>query len=504
VDTICQPVSTESPISEARAFTEEEKVKIALISEIMTPDGYAEKRLGLKLHPTQRKVIQDLFKPGSRLVVRCSNEVGKTQVMTTAAILYAIEIRNAMVVSTAGVFRQVSDQLIPSLKRFSHLFDPKLWAFQDSSIKKYDAKSRTWTDAYVGFSASDEHGFQGFHSTADRPLLIIIDEAQGVANDIFRAAEDRCNPTWFMACGSPGDPSGTFYEMETSQAKHYTHHKLTRLECLKENGYWLDREAITRLIEKHGETNPFIQSTVFGNFSESVEDAMISLTEYDRCFDNPPTFLKGTNQIHGFCDFAAGRDKNCFALRVGNRVEIKRKWVQRDTMSAVGEFLSMFVEARKEHGLDASMVSGDADGLGLPMVQRMRELDWAINEFHGGAAERFRNGYRNKIAEAWGEGIKKIKACQVILPDDPDLKAQILGRKGKHNSSGQLEIEKKEEYKKRCGSSPDEADAFFGCLMPPPQVQVFNLNTGFQQRNIRQTRPWEEVLQERSPDGRRF
>lgn len=427
----------------------------------------------MKLHPKQAAVLRDLFQPKSRLCVRCANEIGKTSVLATVAILYAIEIRNAMVVSTAGVFRQVTDQLVPCLKKFAHLFDPKTWDFQDSGIKRFDNKSKLWIDAYVGFSASNEHGFQGFHATVDRPLLIIIDESQGVAPDIFRAAEDRCNPTWFMALGSPGDPAGTFYEMETSQAKHYSHHKITRLECLKEDGWWLERSAIDRLIAKHGETNPFIQSTVFGEFSQIVQDAMISLAEYDRCLNNPPQFQRG--DVHGFCDFAAGRDKNCFSLRTGNRVEIKRKWVERDTMAAIGQFIGMFVEARKVIGIKAQEISGDADGLGLPMVQRMRECDWPINEFHGGAKERFGNGYRNQIAEAWGEGIKKIKNCAVILPEDMDLKAQILGRKGKPNSSGELEIEKKEDYKKRAGESPDEADAFFGSLMPSPQCGSVNL-----------------------------
>jgi len=446
-----------------------EQKQAELIAALSTPDGYAEHRLGMKLHPKQKAVLKDIFsKEGSRVVSRNANETGKTRRVLCAAILYAIEIRGAIAVSTAGTFRQVEGQLLPALNSFAHLFDTRLWQFQKTGIKRFDAKNKLWEDAYTGVSTDNEHYFQGYHKDENRPLFIAIDECQGVAAEIVRAAEDRCNPTWFLATGSPGDPAGAFYEMETSKAKHYTHHKMSRLECLAEDGWWLNRADIQRLIDKHGESNPFIQSTVFGNFSEIVLDAMISLSEYDRCFENPPQPIRG--ELHAFCDFAAGRDKNCFAFRCGNKVEIVRKWVMRDTMAAVGEFIGMFIEKRKSHGLTPDKVSGDADGLGLPMVQRMRELDWPINEFHGGAEERFGEGYRNKIAEAWGEGIKKIKACQVILPDDPDLKAQILGRKARPNSSGQLEIEKKEDYKKRCGESPDEADAFFGCLMPAPRL----------------------------------
>lgn len=441
---------------------------------LATPDGYARERLGMKLHPKQAAVLRDIFsRNGSRVVSRCANEVGKTRRVLCAAILYAIEIRGAVVVSTAGTFRQVEGQLIPALNSYAHLFDPKKWDFQSTGIKRYDEKNKLWADAYSGISTDNEHYFQGYHKDENRPLFIAIDECQGVKPEICNAAEDRCNPTWFLATGSPGDPQGAFYEMETSKAKYYTHHKITRMECLVEDGWWLDRADIQRLIDKHGETNPFVQSTVFGNFSQIVADALISLGEYDRCLENPPLYQRGSN--HGFCDFAAGRDKNVFALRTGNKVEIKRKWVERDTMSAVGQFLGIFVDGRKECGLKSEDISGDADGLGLPMIHRMRELDWPINEFHGNAHERFSNGYRNQIAEAWGEGIKKIKSCAVILPPDPDMKAQILGRKGKPNSSGQLEIEKKEDYKKRCGESPDEADAFFGALMPAPQAKSVNL-----------------------------
>ena len=445
-----------------------------------TPDGYAELRLGMKLHPKQAAVLRDIFsRDGSRVVSRCANEVGKTRRVLCAAILYAIEIRDAVVVSTAGVYRQIEDQLIPALKSYAHLFSPAKWEFQATGIKRYDEKTKQWTHAYSGVSTKDEHYFQGYHKDVGRPLFIAIDECQGVSREICQAAEDRCNPTWFLATGSPGSPEGSFYEMETKNVAHYTHHKISRMECLAEDGWWLERSAIERLVAKHGENNPFVQSTVFGNFTNIVEDALISLTEYDRCLEDPPPFADGDQ--HAFCDFAAGRDKNVVAHRRGNRVELRRKWVERDTMSAVGGFLREFVALEKEHGLTPDRISGDGDGLGLPMIHRLRELKWPINEFHGGSEERFNQGYRNQIAEAWGEGIARIKRGAVILPADPDLKAQIIGRKGRVNSSGLLEIEKKEDYKKRAGESPDEADAVLCAMMPAPQMKAFNLIEAAQQ-----------------------
>lgn len=440
---------------------------------IMTPDGYARVRLGMKLHPKQAAVLRDLFKPKSRVVSRNANETGKTRRVLTAAILYAIEILGARVVSTAAVGRQLTEQLVPSLKGYAHLYDPKLWQFQDGGIKRYDSKNRTWIDAYTCVAAKDEDYFQGYHRDDNQPLFIAVDESQGALDTILNAAEHRCNPDYFLMTGSPGDPQGGFYDAETSKAKYYTHHKMSRFECLKEDGWWLDRADIDRMIEMHGEGNPFIQSTVYGEFSQTVEGALISLREYDRCVDSPPVWSRGDR--HAFCDFAAGRDKNVLAVRVGNKVWIERKWVERDTMSAIGQFISMFVKLKKEWGFQDYEISGDADGLGLPMLQRIREVGWNINEFHGGSSPRFNDGYRNAVGECWGEGIQKIKNCAVVLPTDLDLKAQCFGRKAKHNSSGKLELESKEDMKKRGLSSPDEADACLCALMPAPQLNSTSL-----------------------------
>src|SRR5690348_325849 len=104
------------------------------VARLVRPDTYAEDRLGLKLHPKQAAILRDLFPPpskakGSRLSVRKANEVGGTRSVVAIAILFAIEILKAQVISTAGSWKQVAEQLIPALKRFQHLYPG--WSFLD-------------------------------------------------------------------------------------------------------------------------------------------------------------------------------------------------------------------------------------------------------------------------------------------------------------------------------------------------------------------------------------
>ena len=429
------------------------------MARLARPHTYATDRLGFKLHPKQSAVLKDLFVKGSRVSVRCANEVGKTSHIGVAAILYALEILGAQAISTAGVWMQVAQQLVPALKRHSHRFPS--WDFQETAIKI------NGVDRYVGFSTRDEGFAQGFHRRDGMPLLGIVDEAAAVKPQVISGIEDRCNPDYFLIMGSPLDPAGAFYDIETSLSKFYSHHHISQLDCLEKDGYWMAQAAIDRKIQKYGQDNPFVQSNVFGEFSQIVAGALLSLSEFDACLESEHDIIwERQEDRHAFFDFAAGRNKNVFAIRVGTKVWVVKKWTDFNTMSACGEFLALFRKMQREYGLRQEEVDGDADGLGLPMIHRLREMGLHINAFHGGGKPRFNDDYANAVSEAWGEGAGMIKRKTHILPRDADFKAQALGRKLKRNSAGKFQLEPKEDMIKRGLESPDEADALFGAMMP--------------------------------------
>lgn len=439
------------------------------VVQLHQPDTYAAERLGLRLHPKQAAILRELFPDPSvsrraRLSVRKANEVGGTRSVVAAAILYAIEILKAQVISTAGKWLQVQEQLIPALKRFQHLYPA--WNFLDSAIKV------NGIDRYVGFSTTSGYA-QGFHRTEETPLVAIVDEAGLVEPGIFDDIEDRCNPEYFMAIGAPMDPVGTFYDMETKLNKFYTHHHISQMDCLTRDGWWLELADIERKIEKHGRENPFILSNVFGEFGMMVENALISLLEWESCLNQPPEWRPDREQRHGFIDFAAGRNKNVFAARVGNKTWIAKKWTERNTMVTVGECLAVYKQLERDYGFMPEEIEGDADGLGLPIVQRCHEVGLMIREYHGGTAPLLDQRYANRISEAWGLATNKIKNREHIIPADSDLKSQALTRQTKRNSDGKFKLESKEDLAKRGLDSPDEADAVFNAMMPCPVSKPF-------------------------------
>lgn len=453
---------------------------------LASPSGYARARLGFKLHPKQAAVLDDLFsKRKTRLAFRCGNEVGKTSRVAVAAILYALEIRGARVQMTSGSDRQLKEQLVPNLKRQAHKFPG--WEFLDRSIKI------NGINQFLAYAARDEGTFQGFHEESDGKdqieQLILVDECAAVRDEIIGAAEDRCNPTWLLFMGSPLDPIGKFYRMSKELAAFYSLHRLTKLDCLVSRGGWLPDEDVARLIAKncslsieqanqilrdgeHGGLvkDPLTLSAVFAEFSSFVEDALLTLTEYEKCEENPPP-ERGVDR-HAFFDFAGGRAKNVAAVRLGNRVWIEKKWVEPNEMTACGEFIQILKRLQREIGLRPEEVDGDGDGLGGPMVRRIQELGWPINDFHGGMAARFDEQYGNAWSEAWGNTAGRLKECSIILPKDDELRGQLLGRKIKRNSKGKFILESKEEMRSRNVPSPDEADAVCCAVMPSIQLRA--------------------------------
>lgn len=435
-----------------------------LVAEVLSkPWTYAEFKLRKKLHPTHTAVLKDLYPQGSKVFLRCGNEVGKTSSVAVSAILWHADILQGLTVSTAGAWRQIESQLVPCLKQHAHLFPG--WRFNDSSIV-VDGVER-----YVGVSAKDQGRFQGFHNKPGCPLLIIIDEGAAVPEDIFQAAEERCNPMRLLIMGSPLDPTGMFYRCSTDLAKFYKQHKLSQLQCLREDGYWLDRSDIDRKISKWGPEHPIVLSSVHADFALTVEGALLTLREWESAIEYGPTLKEG-NHRHVFLDFAAGRDENVIGVAHGNKAWIEAAWREKNTMAAIGEFITRLNKLKQSIGLKPSEVEGDADGMGIVFCQALAEAGWPVRQFHGGTAPRYTSGqYANLSAEIWTEGTQAIRRREWLLPRDEELKGQLITRKTARNSKGLMLLESKEDMAKRGVSSPDRADALLGAMARLPMVE---------------------------------
>lgn len=422
-----------------------------------TPAGFAAGILGLKLYPWQVRILNELETAG-KISVRCCNEAGKTTYLAAPMILWVMAcFAGATIVITSGSWRQVKEQLFPAIQRFAPMLPG--WDIQETRVIAPNGSR------LVGFSTDDAGLFEGFHVGAggheETPLLIIVDEAKSVRETIFEAI-DRCRPTWLVMLSSPGVCTGRFYRSHTSERAHYRTHVVTAADCPH-----IDPKVLADIVERYGPQHWFVRSSIHAEFTEDPNSGLIvPLAMLERCVKGVVAWKQG--DIAAACDFAAGGDENVLAVRMGNKVRIEKAWREANTMAAAGEFIAMF----RSLGLKPGQITGDADGLGRPVIDRMAELGWPINQLHANAKAHDPRIYANRSAELWGTAKEAIERGEILLPDDPVLIQQLADRKWKRWSDGTLQLESKKDMRARGATSPDRADAVVTALADLAQIMA--------------------------------
>ena len=427
---------------------------------LSTPDGFATAMLAMNLYPKQRDVLRAIAPAGSVVSFRSCNEGGKTKRVICAAILWHLTMfPKGHIISTSGSYRQIKDQLLPSLHTYSNRFPH--WNFLHTPRIETESINCFWE----GFSTNDAGKFEGHHEDVDAPLLIIVDEAKTVKDDIFQAIE-RCKPTRLLIASSPGYAEGEFYRSHTTRAKFYKTFVQRATDC----PHWKP-EDIAKLREKWGADHPLFKSMVEADFMESVADAVIDLKALEDLMADPPNEKPGERKA--FCDFAWGGDgdENVLAFRNGNLVTLEETFRADNLHAICGRFIAAFSRL----GLKAHQIDGDEGGGGKLICDQLQAMGWRINRVNNGESPRYSDHYSNLAAEMWFEGAKQIARREIVLPDDDDLRGQMLDRKRIPHAKGKLAVESKRDMKKRSVPSPDRADAVFGVMTPVRRLESINL-----------------------------
>lgn len=400
----------------------------------------------------QSQLLAAVARHGSRVTALTCNGAGKTSIILTALIFWHLAtFPHSKVVSTSGAWRQLQSQLAPAIK--AQLPNFPGWEFSESS---FTLRAPNGSE-YLGFSTNDEGKAEGYHGNkledylapSKGPLLIVVDEAKTVPTGVFQAF-DRCTYQRLLYLSSGGWAEGVFYDSHKAESvfqKFVIPAKLCPHADHKKNA---------EIIEKWGLDHPFVKSTIFAQFMSSAENAVFDGKAVENAMSGK--IRHDTGRRVAALDFAAGGDENVLAIAEGNKVRIIKAWSERDTMKACAEFIALL----KAENMKPEDCWGDDEGIGRPMMDAMRTLGWSIRRHRNGEAAR-RDAYFNAGAEMWGEAAQSIARGQVILPADSDLAHQLTARKWL-TGKATLQLESKEELRRRGLTSPDRADAVLMAL----------------------------------------
>ncbi len=420
--------------------------------------------------PKQDAILQSIV-DNPRTVVRAPNGAGKTRVAAQAVLYASALFEHTYVVTTASSTRQMMLlwKDVHDLYRSSRI---KLGGELLQTTLRFP-KLRTICQ---GFSTDDAAKFEGFH---EERIFVILDEAKSIPQSIFDAMERLlASGKWVrvLIISSPGSPIGPFYDCFNRNGDLYQQFHISMGESPYVRPEWIEERK-----KKWGENSPLYMSAVCGDFSIDADGRiLIPLTYVQRIFENPPEEVNGP--LAGGVDLAAGGgDESVFSIFRGNKQIALKRWNRRDTMVTCGRIINIC----KEFSLAPGNVTVDSGGLGGPICDRLRELGWDVNRFNFGGRSFEPDRYYDAGAEVWDKAREKIERQQVILidPDGPDgisaddLKTQLCSRMTKPRSDGLIQLESKEEMRKRQLPSPDLADATILSMIGRRKCELNILNS---------------------------
>lgn len=239
---------------------------------------FGEEVLGLPLYDWQCRAIEPFDGASEKLTLvslATPNGSGKSSfVIPTLVLGWLAMFPKGRVVLTTADGRQLDSQVMPAIN--SHRSKFPEWKFIDRQVHTPTGGQ------FVAFTTDNCGRAEGWHKLDDieGPLLVIVDEAKSVPEDIFSAI-DRCTYNAILLTSSPGRMAGTFYDSQFKPELGYIPISVGLKDCPH-----ITQDKIDRIVAKHGPNSPFTRSALHGEFIE--------------IFDGDPVYYAYNAQVHEF------------------------------------------------------------------------------------------------------------------------------------------------------------------------------------------------------------
>lgn len=458
------------------------------------PVRWAEERLGDTLW-SQQKVILESVRDNRRTAVRSCHEIGKSFI-AAVVIGWWIDthpIGDAFVVTSAPTAKQVAAILWREIGRVHTRggLPGRVTATEWKAVP-IDAQGRQGKEELIAFGRKpddyDPTAFQGIHAPA---VLVVFDEADGIIPLLWEAADSLIanDDSKQLVIGNPDNPQSEFRNackpgsgynvigISAFMSPNFTGEKLppkvlkqligpTYVEEKRKKWAprWVWNEEGTEVICPPGvdplDTHPYWQSKILGRFPERSEEGGL-IPEVWVTAARHRNLPKGGPVVLGV-DVGGGGDASTIGLRQGGHFRIIHEDRNPDTMGTTGKV----VEYLDKYNAEKAQV--DVIGIGKGVVDRGKELDRPFVGIHVGEKATDPSRFVNQRAEWYWNLREKFEHGQVSLDeDDEDTAAELIELRYKRLSSGKIQIESKDDMKRRGIPSPNRAEAMMLAFAEP-------------------------------------
>lgn len=441
------------------------------------PVTWAQQRCKIHLWSIQQEIARSIL-VNKRTAVQSCHGVGKSFLAATMASWWVDTHppEQTMVVSTAPSLDQVHGVLWEEIRGIHSR------AGLPGVVQRTDRWLVGGRLVGVGRKPPDhsESAFQGYHR---KYVLVIIDEACGIPEWLWTAAEtittaDTCR---ILAIGNPDDPNSRFrhvcdgsrktpwasYKISAFDSPNFTDEDVPESvrELLTTRQWVEDRRA------EWGEDNPLYIAKVLGEFPSDHPWSVVRLTDTYVCRLEQVRAREELVPVELGVDVGGGGDDTVVRERRGMRAG--REWREHSDRPEL--IARLVVHAINVTG--ATCVKVDSNGIGHGLVGELRNLkelghhDAKVYGVNVSEKATRPDLYFNLRSQLWWE-VGRL-GCESRAHDFSEMEnadatiAQLLEPRYEHDLKGRVKVEPKDETRKRLGRSPDNADALLLAYFQP-------------------------------------
>ncbi len=426
---------------------------IELVADwIDDPVLFVRQALGVEdVEDWQAQVLRDLVKH-DRIAIRSGHGVGKSALMAWVILWFLFTRYPAKIPCTAPTAHQLYDVLWSELGRWHRNLCERLpWLGQRLSL---GADRLAWAEAPTEVFAAartarreSPEALQGFHSDN---LLFLIDEASGVDDIVFEVAGGALSTPGakILMAGNPTRNTGYFHRAFHADRGRW---RTFAVPCSASSR--VDPAYIADMAERYGEDSDIYRVRVQGEFPNASALQFIPSDIVAYCRQYKAESYQDQPRILGVDVARFGDDQTVLLIRQGRKVLSVARYRGLDTMHVA----DMVIECMQVAKVDAVVVDGV--GIGAGVVDRLRQLGHRrITDFQAGGSANDPKTYANRRAEVWGL-MREALRVGVELPDDRELLDDLVAPEYGFTPKQQIQLERKEDMKKRGLASPDAGDA---------------------------------------------
>lgn len=406
--------------------------------------------------PVQEEIMRAVARGDRRVSIRSGHRVGKTTTLAWLTVWHAATRFPQKTICTSATSTQLFEALASETKAWFKKLPPallELFEIQVDQIRLRSAPEESFV-SYVVSKAETPEALAGKHSAN---VLIICDEASGIPEPVFEAAVGSmaAHNACTILAGNPIRTSGLFFD---THMKPEVMEKWTKFHISSVGHPRITPDFIDDVISRYGLDSNAYRVRVLGDFPTGDDDTVIP-------FEMVESSLKRDVAAHlvrpvwGLDVGRFGNDPSALCKRKGNTLlcptEIRKGY---DIMQVVGWVKSEWDTTFPSERPNEILV--DTIGLGSGACDRLAELGLPARGINVSESAAMSDRYLNLRAELWFKGREWFAKKDTNLANDERLSRELVGPRFKYASNGKMQVESKDEMKKRGVASPNRADAF--------------------------------------------